>query len=165
MCSYPNTSALSEQIDCAGSLTVDNVVSFSFLGFNINIEGSHILDRDGSLYLFYDSGVCDAVFGVILDDKVGDNGFFTGLPGNSLFYFLTTDSVAVPSAAFFVRGLRTVFFAGAASVASTSAFFLRPRLGFSAGASAAVAAVVSAETASTVFSTAGVTSSFSFWAC
>ena len=84
MCSYPNTSALSEQIDSAGSLTVDNVVSLSFLGLDINIEGSHILDRDGGLDLFYDSGVCDAVFGVILDDKVGDNGFFTGLPGNSL---------------------------------------------------------------------------------
>ena len=87
MCSYPNTSALSEQIDSAGSLTVDNVVSLSFLGLDINIEGSHILDRDGGLDLFHDSGVCDAVFGVILDDKVGDNGFFAGLPGNSLFDF------------------------------------------------------------------------------
>ena len=89
MCSYPNTSALSEQIDSAGSLTVDNVVSLSFLGLDINIEGSHILDRDGSLDLFYDSRVSDAVLGIVLDDKVGDNGFFAGLPGNSLFDFFT----------------------------------------------------------------------------
>lgn len=87
MCSYPNTSALSEQIDSAGSLTVDNVVSLSFLGLDINIEGSHILDRDGGLDLFYDSCVGDAVFSVVLDDEVGDNGFFAGLPGNSLFNF------------------------------------------------------------------------------
>ena len=79
--------------------------------------------------------------------------------------FSTTAAYVMPSSALFwmtklgttdfLRGLRTVFFAGAAAAVSASAFFLRPRLGFSAGASAAVAAVVSVETASTVFSTAG----------
>jgi hypothetical protein len=94
--------------------------------------------------------------------KLGTTAFLRGFLATVFLTFSPTDSAAVPSAAFFARGLRTVFFAGAASVASASAFFLRPRLGFSAGASAAVAAVVSAETASTVFSTAGVTSSFFF---
>ena len=97
--------------------------------------------------------------------KLGTTAFLRGFLATVFLTFSTTDSVAVPSAVFFVRGLRTVFLAGAASAVSASAFFLRSRLGFSAGASAAVAAVVSAETASTVFSTAGVTSSFSFWAC
>ena len=87
--------------------------------------------------------------------KLGTTAFLRGFLATVFLTFSTTDSVAVPSAVFFVRGLRTVFLAGAASAVSASAFFLRPRLGFSAGASAAVAAVVSAETASTVFSTAG----------
>jgi hypothetical protein len=91
--------------------------------------------------------------------KLGTTAFLRGFLATVFLTFSPTDSAAVPSAAFFARGLRTVFFAGAASVASASAFFLRPRLGFSA---AGASAIVSAETASTAFSTAGVTSSFFF---
>jgi hypothetical protein len=87
--------------------------------------------------------------------KFGTTVFLRGFLVTVLLTFSTTVSAATSSEFFLVRGLRTVFFAGAASAVSASAFFLRPRLGFSAGASAAVAAVVSAETASTVFSTAG----------
>ena len=129
MCSYPNTSALSEQIDSAGSLTVDNVVSLSFLGLDINIEGSHILDRDGGLDLdrdggldpFYDSCVGDAVFSVVLDDEVGDNGFFAGLPGNSLFNFFNNRLCGCAARIFSLRASMAIC---PASRASYSAFVI-----------------------------------------